>query len=331
MTNGQQSFKLLIMGDSVLWGQGLYEYQKIHTLMVEALRHNLKGMAVTATLLAHSGAIIGEPDDKTTEPPLKGDYANEVPVGNPTVFQQIDAALAGQAQDRTVNAVILNGGINDLDVTTIVNPFAPFLDRRLKNCFYDRLKPLIERVYHAFPEAVVIVVGYYLFFSSESEKAVVLSVLKAMGVNLNVPGLSTSINAYLLDWFARERIINRFTYVHDEANALMRQAIVDTVTLLPEASSRVYFCDPKFRPEHAIGASQSLLYGIAPDLSPQDPDEIASGRARACAENADRLSLVRQVACPRASAAHPNPAGAQHYAEAILTDLRYALPALFVS
>ena len=324
-----QPFNILVVGDSVLWGQGLPEHQKIHTLVADEIRRSVQDIDVTVTLLAHSGAIIGEPDDKTPEPALRGDFTGEVPFGSPTVFQQIDAALTGKEQDMTINAVILNGGINDLDVTTIVNPFALFLDNRIKNAFYERLKPLVERAYHAFPNAVIIVSGYYRFFSEESEKVVVLSVLKAMGIDLHIPGFPANISEYLMDLFAHERLIQRFTYIHDAANAYMRQAIVDVVELLPEAGSRVFFCDPKFRPEHAIGASQSLLYGIDEDLSPQDPDEIAQGRARTCIENRERLSLMRQVACPRASVAHLNPAGAQHYAQAIMADLRYALPALF--
>lgn len=95
MINDHQSFKVLVLGDSVLWGQGLYEHQKIHTLVTEDLQRSLKGVAVSTMLLAHSGAIIGEPDDKP-EPPLQGDFVDEVPYGSPTLFQQVDAALAVQ-------------------------------------------------------------------------------------------------------------------------------------------------------------------------------------------------------------------------------------------
>lgn len=83
---------------------------------------------------------------------------------------------------------------------------------------------------------------------------------------------------------------------------------------------------PLFKAEHALGARDCLLYAINPDLSPQDPSEIVAMRIKACVLHLNRLTIVE---C--AAVGHPNPAGAQWYAEAILTHLRDALPTAFAA
>ena len=81
------NFKVVVLGDSVMWGQGLFEQDKIHTLVAAELGQS--GLIVHSIMKAHSGAVIGEPDVKTGKPPIDG----EVPVGEPTVFEQVEAAL----------------------------------------------------------------------------------------------------------------------------------------------------------------------------------------------------------------------------------------------
>jgi hypothetical protein len=75
-------------------------------------------------------------------------------------------------------------------------------------------------------------------------------------------------------------------------------------------------------------AAKPYLFGINVDLSPQDPEEIVKGRFAACDEHAPKLDPLERFGCPRASVGHPNPEGAQRYAEAILEQVRLALPAL---
>ena len=88
MTLLDTSFKVVVLGDSVMWGQGLFEPQKIHSLVAAELAQ--RGLIVHTILQAHSGAIIGEPDVVTNKPPIDG----EVPVSEPTVFEQIEATTA---------------------------------------------------------------------------------------------------------------------------------------------------------------------------------------------------------------------------------------------
>jgi hypothetical protein len=68
-------------------------------------------------VLAHSGATIGVGDTETADP-----VDGEVPTSYPTILQQCD--LFTGLRDK-VDLVLMDGGMNDVDVTTILNPFNP--------------------------------------------------------------------------------------------------------------------------------------------------------------------------------------------------------------
>src|SRR5712671_5158526 len=102
--------RMVTFGDSVTWGQGLLDPQKLHTIIATHL-----GFAPAETLLvAHSGAIIGADAADRPDPRLHG----EVPHPFPTILQQITRYNTPD----TVVLIIINGGINDVGVTTILNP-----------------------------------------------------------------------------------------------------------------------------------------------------------------------------------------------------------------
>ncbi|MBA3869055.1 MAG: SGNH/GDSL hydrolase family protein [Anaerolineae bacterium] len=324
MTALDNSFKMVVLGDSVMWGQGVFEPQKMHTLVIEALTG--RGLSVEPVFLAHSGAIIGEPDEPTNKPPIDG----EVPVGEPTVFEQIQTALNGSERDEAAKLVLICAGVNDVDVTRILNLRDRGLDKYIKDTFYRKTKLLIERCYHCFPNAIIILCGYYQAFSEESEQKIMLDALKAMG--FSVPLLPNSVGELVIEVLGEkitDTLVERCAHFRDSAHDCIREAILDTVRILPEAKERLFFADPKFKAENAVGASQPFLYGINSDLSPQDPPEIANRRAKACEVYADRLELLDQFTGPRASCAHPTPLGARQYADVIIANLRYAIPILF--
>jgi hypothetical protein len=314
------SFKMVALGDSIMWGQGLFEYQKIHALVVAELVS--QGFDVECVFLAHSGAVIGEPDTPSDLPPLDGPFANEVPVGEPTIFEQIETALGGKERDESVRLVLLNGGINDVDTTRVINLANLNLDKEIEDAFYRKMKLLLEKVCRAFPKAIIMVAGFYKFFSEKSEENMIQNYLKMIGFNL--PLVPDVIGEKIVNLFSSvftDSFIQRAAHFRDYSHQCMREAIVDLTGAMPEVVGRIVFVDPLFEDENAIGASEALVFGINPDFSPQDPPEIAEGRREACERHADRLSPLREFAAPRASVAHPNAQGAQQYAKVILTSL----------
>ncbi len=319
------NFKAVVLGDSVMWGQGLHEQDKIHNLVAAGLAE--QGLIVHTILKAHSGAVIGEPDVNTGKPPIDG----EVPVGEPTVFEQIESVLEGKAQDDSVNLVMICAGVNDVDITRILSPVVQNLTPYIEDAFCRKLRLVMERVYHCFPNALIIIAGYYKAFSADSEHTIILNVLKGLGITF--PILPNTVGGIVIDVLGprlTQALIDRSESFRDTAHNCIQSAIVDIVGIMPEAKARIYFADPKFKDENAVGASQPFLYGINADFTPQDPPDIVEARAKACETYADRLNTIEKFAGPRASVAHPNALGARQYADVILANIRFALPSMFV-
>src|SRR5262249_52883224 len=116
-------FEMLVLGDSVVWGQGLNEENKFYTKVKNAIQQELPGNRKVRQLVeAHSGAVIAPKKPKSC-PTAPG----EVPIATPTLFSQVDAALTTYASfgvaAEEVDLVLLNGCINDVGFPAIVNPF----------------------------------------------------------------------------------------------------------------------------------------------------------------------------------------------------------------
>lgn len=322
MATVDSDFKIVILGDSISWGQGLYEHQKIHSLVAAELIQ--RGIAVDTVVKAHSGAIIGDHDLIANGEPLDG----EVPVGSPTIYEQIHAILGMSRQDEAVNLVLLSGGVNDVDITHILNFLDYGLDQHLQDVFYRKIKLLIEHVCHSFPNAIIVLLGYYPFVSDVSECSIVLNVLKALAFSR--PLLPNSIGAWVIEAFGvslKWRLAERSFYFRNAAHKYIQEAIAHLVSMMPE--ERVFFADPQFKEENAIGAPETFLYGINPDLSPQDPADIVASREKVCEIEAGHGKLPNHVAMRCASVGHPNPAGARQYADVVLKCLHHAIPQLF--
>lgn len=300
-----RTFLLLVVGDSVGWGQGLVEADKFHSIVERSIRESHGGIGVQKLVRAHSGAIIGL-GDTTVEPPLDG----EVPTKRPTVLQQVGSLAAElNGRERDVRLVLVGGGFNDVDLTWALMPttgtdeIAAAVDRR---CRQD-MAVLLERVAERFPQATIVVTGYYPILSPESDLALVQAVLIALGVAI---GITIGTGA-VLTTAARSRVVENCTVLHDRS----REAIAAAVAQADGGTGRIRFADPGFSARNAALAPDALVFGVDPVISPQDAPEVAGPRAVACAAApADRTA---PGACELASVGHPNRAGAIAYADAI--------------
>lgn len=114
---------MLVLGDSVVWGQGLSEENKFYTKVKDEIERELSGNRKVRQLVdAHSGAVIAPKKPKCC-PIAPG----EVPIGTPTLFAQVDTALSKYASfgvnRNDIDLVLPNGCINDIGFPLIVNPF----------------------------------------------------------------------------------------------------------------------------------------------------------------------------------------------------------------
>ncbi len=290
---------LVTLGDSVHWGQGLRPANKIHTRVGAVLRKARPDLV--DHLLAHSGATIGV--DASVAPER---VHGEVPIAYPTLFQQLDG-FAGDPDE--VLVALVNGGINDVDlrrILSILTSLDHLSDLTNKHCHLD-MRALLARVVPRFPQATILVTGYYPILSYESAP---------FGIPLLLAQEGLSVSAEVAELTAgRNAIVERALHFWRESRAALQRAVDDA------ASARVLFVDPGFTEANAAFAPASLLFGLRNDglLSPED--EVIAERRGGCNAAIPPFDAGRRFQCYRASAGHPNARGARRYAEAIVAAL----------
>jgi hypothetical protein len=290
---------LVTLGDSVPWGQGLLPRHKFSHLLARELRKT--DPALVEHLLAHSGAVIGL-GHAISAAPVHG----EVPIGPPTIVEQV-AGFPGDPAD--VACVIVNGGINDVDIRNILNPFLSLnaLRRMISEHCYDSMRGLLAITRRRFsdPRTVILVTAYYPILSRDSQPFRIPRLLLLYGLQPEPPAVMTVTSFFDL-------IVGRCLLFWTESTRAIQQAVAE----VNQQAARVVFVDPGFREENAVFARAPWLWGLNHDLSPQD--EVVASRRVACNAVIPRHDRLAREQCYRASAGHPNVAGARRYADAIL-------------
>jgi hypothetical protein len=223
-----------------------------------------------------------------------------VPTSWPTILEQVESitAVLGRAGLENVNLVVMNGGINDVGVQRIMSSTSDdALEDDIVAACYGGMKRLLEKTAAAFPLACIIVLGYYPVISRESDPH-------------RTGAWAHSLLGRVPFRWQMIRNWNLFTTISD---ANLQRAIQDVNAALA-TGPRIRFCSPAFTPEHAVHATDSWLYGLNGDLSPEDP--LLGHRAVHC-----RRSLSFSEICERASVGHPNERGAREYARVIAPQL----------
>jgi lysophospholipase L1-like esterase len=281
---------LLIVGDSVAWGQGLEEPSKYSTIVGQGLEA-MTGRPVEIDRGAHSGASL----TGGCGPSAPG----EVPFGTPSTECQIQTA----ADEGThYDLVLLSGCINDVSVEylfvtgLVFDPPGRTADRVRGRVEQECAGPLADVVAQAreLPGSPrVILTGYYPIVSDETDQALLLD---RLGLGLAPRGLRNGFY---------DRAIARSAAFDEGVDALGAQVAAD-------AGDGVAFVSPAFGPERALftpGGASYLWNGT--------DDPLLVERTLACAAT-HGTDTVAVALCAGASLGHPNEAGASRYAERIL-------------
>src|SRR5947208_5900513 len=163
----RRPLNLLVLGDSISWGQGLKEEHKAWYLVKSWLQQNT-GREVRERIEAHSGAVIGTVNQ--SEPAAFSDLNGELSRAYPTIHGQLDHALKMYADPASVDLVIVDGCINDLDSRRLLNA-ANTADgiRELAQAKCGApVEALLARITNVFPNAHVVITGYYPILSEKS-------------------------------------------------------------------------------------------------------------------------------------------------------------------
>lgn len=297
---------LITFGDSVCWGQGLAEASKFDSIVARAL--NLE-----VVRHAHSGASLGTPG---LPPKQQASIMGEIPVASPTVAEQI--ASCKHLEDAEL--IILNGGINDVDVRRLVNlsvhseSIAQWTRDACLTSMATILEDLSKRLRNA--SARVIVVGYYPILSAysgadEPEKIKAFLELHGAATGISALRRSFSMAAMLPGLSAHCEL---FAKVSDDA--LASAVVVANQT----NANRFLFVPSGLKSEDALFTGSSKLWGLNAALAAED--EVAADRAAVSEQMyGDVVHMLKWFQCDRASVGHPNVAGAAVMAASILAAL----------
>lgn len=296
--------RIVVLGDSVHWGQGLQEQHKFARLVA----NGLGGLApASVEMYAHSGAVI-DPSGKFGNDVDRCDaFSHEIPLPAPTIRSQV----RNVSHPETVDLALVNGGINDVSIYRILNPLTRSQDlaREIQGFCYAGMKLLLTEALSAFtkPGSTIVVTGYYPYLSAQSDRSLIEDLLNVFGISLpdhlDADPLLDQIAALSVQFWT-------------ESNAALAQAIREVAPQAKSGQRAVYVPGP-FNEENALFAPEPWLFGLQNGINPED--EVAADRKAACdCCYTNPLELMQHETCRLASVGHPNLVGAQKYATAIL-------------
>jgi lysophospholipase L1-like esterase len=329
---------LLVLGDSISWGQGLKaENKSWHHVKVWLEKST--GRPVIERIEAHSGAVIerGSTTDRMTA------TNPEVNVALPTVNDELDSAVRFYPDSSKVDVVLITGCGNDVGVQNLMNASgSEEIDRMTEAKCGPPVENLLRKVLTSFPVAQVIIIGYYPFFSEKTRNDFILRALakRFLKTNPSAPRIS------------RKELLERLTANsqawHQASNKTLAEAVRRVNAGLGTGRERAIFVRIDFPPEYSFAAKETRLWGF--DRSPfrmmlvllsfgkimlPTNDEVRSQRKASCNEvfrrqpnettEQKKERKSRHLLCRYAALGHPNRKGALLYAAAITEALKTTL------
>ena len=332
--------QMLVIGDSIMWGQGLRDEEKFSS-RVKCWLEQKTDREVKLHVEAHSGAVIsGSPSVQSIFTSGNG----EVNMTSPTINDQLDHAIQFYKQERTTPALILmNGCINDVGVKNLLAVLTPLEDLRAQarqNCG-EKMQLLLRRVRDSFPQAHVVVTSYYPIVSPQTDDNAFLRLL-VKKLNNQRPEARR-----MTDKEMRQRLIAISEEWYKTSTASLAEAVMKSNEGSDSQSPKVMFAEIQFGPEHVFAAPETLLWTFlfaSTNLSGfakvvvllsfgtaayKANDHVRESRIKSCEATFKKPKGVKEdkrqkedredlfLICRYASLGHPNHMGALIYTEAI--------------
>jgi hypothetical protein len=345
---------LLVLGDSILWGQGLREEDKLTRRFADAWSE-ARNADVSVARYAHSGATIwreprppgGAPPELVRTPPVFErtldvtndeleatpacrdvafrDREGEIPQSEPYLLRQIADARREIGPD--VDLVLVDFGMNDTNIYNLVLP-AKERDAVVARgrSLAPRMELALRRLREAFPSAPVIVTGYYRVVSGASNprrlRSLSLEIAVAAGQNV-LDAIRDILFGEAAEQLARFEALQHIDFVDPVAD---------------------YFRDVARRNEEWVAAIHETISGAIarvdphrirlaiPDFGPEHAifttdsllwpgldgdDPMRRTRNRIADARSSEFSFYQRTIVRLASTGHPTEAGARRYADAI--------------
>lgn len=324
---------ILVLGDSIMWGQGLKPNHK-PSYHVKVWLEKTTGRPVIERIEAHSGAVI-EGDSITA---IRTSTDREVNLGLPSVLQQLDSALRGYSDGSQIDLVLLSGCGNDVGFQNMLNASSiEEVDNMTKAKCGRPMEELLRRITTSFPAAQIIVTGYYPFFSEHTRNDFIVRALarRFFKTQPGAPKISSK------DVFKRLKVNSKQWY--ETSNQTLAQ---DAQKINAEIGRRrVMFARIEFPSDYSFAAPKTRLWSFNRSpfrmalvllsfgkiLLPSN-DEVRRQRTASCNEifkkppqetaeqKKERKAL--HLSCRYAALGHPNRMGALLYGDTIINSLQ---------
>ena len=327
-------FTMVCLGDSIMWGQGLQDSNKFSARVEAWLRTKLPGRPVQRFVYARSGATIGPdkeiPDRSRVEAWMNDRRYGEVPCSWPWVTEQVAVAradLASRVSPLSVDLVLVDGGANDVGISNLLNPFGTEDGiRQMSTDKIARQMPgLLASIGNTFPNARILVTGYYPIVSESSDLAAVAMLLAVVGAVVSPVALSLPLPlaAAPLTEEARRALTRLSNMWYQSSNSDLAAAVAGyndrwktrnpAATIMPAAFVKI-----PWSANHTYAAPDTRLWLVG-----LPEDEVYSARASGCSDTGQtrKTDGGANVKCLEAKSGHPNPSGAAAYAAACKTEL----------
>jgi hypothetical protein len=344
-----EPLEMLVLGDSIMWGQGLKPEQKF-SWRIKCWLQEKTNREVRQTVFAHSGALLAA----AAETPRFKSNDGEVNLPYPSINEELDHARVFYGAGSTkVSLILLDGCINDVDVSNLLNVTTEpdWLRERINTSCKVGMHSLLKRATEAFPNAQVIVPSYYRIVSSSTADNAFIRLL-AKSLNNERPEAR-----HMSDKEMRDRLINLSELWYRVSTADLREAVntMNSELATKNLPPRVSFVEIDFWPEHSFSAAETLLWNFifgSTNLSGlrkfivilsfgttayKPNDEVRESRIRSCKETFKEPKGVKEtpaekssrkdrlLICRYASLGHPNQMGALLYTEAIKGQLQWII------
>lgn len=302
---------MIVLGDSITWGQGLNpppSQDKFWTKTQAAVASLLKTQ-VNPHVYAHSGAPL-MPDPNSNIFDTGAGLWGEVPVPYPSVQLQLYKAQSDLQTVATAPClVLLNGGIDDVNLWKILSPNFPGGPSQVAQLTTQlitmNMTAILDKVFQDFPQAVVIVPEYYPILSNYSDP---LKASPALAVFLASQGLLLGVADYIT---ITEQCMAFYNASMSALNSAV-QTVSQKYASQWGGQSRIFPTPSGIVPENALGAPNCLLwYGT------DDPQY--SARVNWYNQPGNTAIAGVTAVTPYASIGHPNVQGAAAYFGSIQT------------
>jgi lysophospholipase L1-like esterase len=307
----REFFHMAVVGDSIMWGNGLRREDKIHALVRSVIEQELNVRVITQQLAQNGATLIGEEADR----PCTGGCWGEVPRTRTSIRTQFSSLI----RPESIDLVLFSGCINDIGLSVLLDPFteAATLTAFTELVCGTMMEDFLRQIRGAAPQARVVALGLYPIVSLQSD---ILGVeqLRLLFARNPVPFLDGLVDSLTLATSA-------FANTANGAIALAVESVNSSEAAAPMSAVAV----PAFGPQNAVFAPESWLWNMIPEnqalggvdvgmeLLPEDP--IVRMRWEACLGQSASTGLI---VCLYASVGHPRPAGARAYADAVVARLR---------